>query len=220
MRALIQYPYQTALQMWAAALAPQPRHGFAERIPAIAVFVSNCRGHRAEAIDWLQKRFDVHSYGACRPGGNTTGVKTQRRQRVEGGHFPECLQYRAVLAIENNACEDYVSEKLLEAVRCGAVPIVRTFIAFGFTLYEPCVTSPSPTITTFSSFRTAMIVVSRAGVAVKKERFAVVCAVDWTARVLPNPRASCDNILFCFVSFLSFAIRFAVILEFCISLRT
>ena len=126
-RALIQYPYQTALQMWAAALAPQPRHGFAERIPAIAVFVSNCRGHRAEAIDWLQKRFDVHSYGACRPGGNTTGVKTQRRQRVEGGHFPECLQYRAVLAIENNACEDYVSEKLLEAVRCGAVPIVRTF---------------------------------------------------------------------------------------------
>ena len=126
-RALVQYPYMTASQLWATALAPPTLQGFDERLPAIAVFVSNCRGHRAEAIDWLQKRFQVHSYGACRHGGNTSGVKSTRRQRVEGGHFPECLQYRAILAIENNACEDYVSEKLLEAVRCGAVPIVRTY---------------------------------------------------------------------------------------------
>jgi hypothetical protein len=100
--------------------------GFEQRRPAIAVFVSNCRGHRAEAIDWLRRRFEVHSYGSCKHGGNTTGIQSARRQRIEGGHFPECLQYRVVLAIENNACEDYVSEKLLEVVRCGAVPLVRT----------------------------------------------------------------------------------------------
>ena len=126
-RALVHYPYLSAAQLWSAALKPTASQGFDERRPAIAVFVSNCRGHRAEAIDWLRQRFDVHSYGACRHGGNTTGLASERRQRVEGGHFPECQHYRAILAIENNACEDYVSEKLLEAIRCGGVPIVRTF---------------------------------------------------------------------------------------------
>ena len=126
-RALVQYPYFTAKQIWSAALNIDSTRGFEKRLPAIAVFVSNCRGHRAEAIDWLRQRFEVHSYGACKHGGNLTGIETSRRQRIEGGHFPECLHYRAILAIENNACEDYVSEKLLEAVRCGAVPIVRTF---------------------------------------------------------------------------------------------
>jgi hypothetical protein len=125
-RALVHYPYVSATQLWSVALAAVARVGFEERRPAIAVFVSNCRGHRAEAIDWLRQRFEVHSYGSCRHGGNTSGIDSARRQRREGGHFPECLKYRAVLAIENNACEDYVSEKLLEAVRCGAVPIVRT----------------------------------------------------------------------------------------------
>lgn len=125
-RALVHYPYVSAKQLWSAALSPEVRVGFEERQLAIAVFVSNCRGHRAEAIDWLRQRFEVHSYGSCKHGGNTTGIDSKRRQRREGGHFPECLRYRAVLAIENNACEDYVSEKLLEAVRCGAVPIVRT----------------------------------------------------------------------------------------------
>lgn len=125
-RALVQYPYVTAAQIWSAAQNVDVAWGFGRRRPAIAIFVSNCRGHRAEAIDWLRQRFEVHSYGACRHGGNFTGIESARRQRIEGGHFPECLQYRAILAIENNACEDYVSEKLLEAVRCGAVPIVRT----------------------------------------------------------------------------------------------
>ena len=126
-RAMVHYPYFTPTQLWSAARQPAESRGFHERLPAVAVFVSNCRGHRAEAIDWLRRRFDVHSYGACKHGGNTSDVGSGRRQRIEGGHFPECLRYRAVLAIENNACEDYVSEKLLEAVRCGAVPIVRTF---------------------------------------------------------------------------------------------
>ena len=40
--------------------------------------------------------------------------------------MPECLHYRIVLAVENNACRDYVSEKLFKAVQCGAVPLVRT----------------------------------------------------------------------------------------------
>ena len=126
-RSLVQYPYVSAAQLWSVARNPDGASGFEARKPAIAVFVSNCRGHRAEAIDWLRARFEVHSYGSCKHGGNTSGFDTARRQRREGGHFPECLQYRAVLAIENNACEDYVSEKLLEAVRCGAVPIVRTY---------------------------------------------------------------------------------------------
>ena len=126
-RAMVHYPYFTPAQLWAAALNPTAAAlGFESRLPAIAVFVSNCRGHRAEAIDWLRQRFEVHSYGACRRGGNTSGILSERRQSVEGGYAPECLRYRAVVAIENNACEDYVSEKLLEAVRCGAVPIVRT----------------------------------------------------------------------------------------------
>jgi hypothetical protein len=125
-RALVQYPYFTPAQLWSHAQKPAASVGFEERLPAIAVFVSNCRGHRAEAIDWLRTRFQVHSFGACRHSANTSGVVSTRRQRVEGGHVPECLRYRAVLAIENNACEDYVSEKLLEAVRCGAIPIVRT----------------------------------------------------------------------------------------------
>ena len=125
-RAMVHYPYFTPTQLWQAAREPNERRSFADRIPAIAAFVSNCRGHRAEAIDWLRRRFEVHSYGACRHGVNASSMSSHRKQRIEGGHFPECLRYRAVLAIENNACEDYVSEKLIEAVRCGAVPIVRT----------------------------------------------------------------------------------------------
>ena len=37
----------------------------------------------------------------------------------EGGYLPECLGYRAVLAIENNACDDYVSEKVTAVQRGG-----------------------------------------------------------------------------------------------------
>ena len=124
-RALVHYPYFSPKQIWDFATR-QPIRGFEERQAAIAVFVSNCRGHRAQAIEWLRTRFIVHSYGACQHSSSNNLPTSKRRQGIEGGYFPECLGYRAVLAIENNACEDYVSEKLLEAVRCGAVPIVRT----------------------------------------------------------------------------------------------
>ena len=129
--ALVRYPYFTPTHLWQLALRhPSTTPGFSARRAAIAVFVSNCRGHRLEAIEWLRRHFEVHSFGACkRSGANITRTVNSTRARlthVEGGHLPECLAYRAVLAIENNACEDYVTEKLLKAVQCGAVPIVRT----------------------------------------------------------------------------------------------
>ena len=125
-QSMVRYPYFSAGELWAAARSPVGDQGFDVRLPAIAMFVTNCKGHRAEAIEWLRKRFDVHSFGSCKHNVNASVVGSERRQKVEAGHFPECTRFRAVLAIENNACEDYVSEKLLEAVRCGAVPIVRT----------------------------------------------------------------------------------------------
>ena len=151
--ALVRYPYFSPAQLWDVALRPpNATPGFHERLPAIAVFVSNCHGHRKDVIDWLRRRFNVHSYGKCRKSNKTVlataaapspplarpsspdGKQLEsghpstlpRKQHVEGGHLPECLRYRIVFAMENSACTDYVSEKLYLAALCGSVPLVRT----------------------------------------------------------------------------------------------
>ena len=38
-----------------------------------------------------------------------------------------CHEHRFMLAIEDSMCEDYVTEKLMSAVSCGAVPIVASY---------------------------------------------------------------------------------------------
>ena len=134
---LIPYPYSSASQLWAATLR-RPERGFHERRPAIAAFVSNCHStHRNDAVDFLQRRgIDVHSYGACFRSHSDATANTssssfdpqqfRKSQGFESGVKPDCLHYRAILAIENSPCVDYVTEKLIQAVGCGAVPIVRT----------------------------------------------------------------------------------------------
>lgn len=131
--ALVPYPYLSASQLWAAAMR-QPQHGFHERRPAVAAFVSNCNSqYRNEVVDFLRNNasVEVHSFGTCyRPRGETNSSfdarEFRKTQGFESGVKPECLHYRAVLAVENSACTDYVTEKLIQAVGCGAIPIVRS----------------------------------------------------------------------------------------------
>ena len=136
--ALVPYPYLSASQLWETSLR-RPERGFHERRPAVAAFVSNCGSrYRNEVVEFLRNAsIEVHSYGACyRPrraqqdgGANSSTFDARefrKSQGFESGVKPECLHYRAILAVENSACTDYVTEKLIQVVGCGAVPIVRT----------------------------------------------------------------------------------------------
>jgi hypothetical protein len=97
---------------------------------SIGVWVSNCDGYptiwRTSVIDaLLASGLNVISYGDCRR--NTP--KRLWGERVHGpdGVSAHCRRHRLMLAVENNACRDWISQNLCQAVAaCGAIPIIKS----------------------------------------------------------------------------------------------
>ena len=136
-----------------SSLIMRERLLFHTRIPAIAVFVSNCKDHnfRAQYIRELSHVYPVHHYGACKEDilGGKTGSQEENLllgnwTEGEGGLCGLSLepsvaadkswkgqkkkisivsQYRYLFSFENSIGLDYVTEKVYEGMASGAVPI-------------------------------------------------------------------------------------------------
>jgi len=97
-----------------------------ERAAPVAWVQSNCRSfsHREEYMRELMGLVPVHSFGRC--------LRNQPWPRVptsSGGTRPLTnaevfARYRFAVVAENSACDDYVTEKLLNALHATVVPIV------------------------------------------------------------------------------------------------
>jgi hypothetical protein len=93
----------------------------------IGVWLDGCNSMselwRTSVIDaLLGSGLPVASYGRCRP----HAPKHLLGQRAEVGSNPLCKRHRLMLAVENNACHDWVSLNLCQALACGAIPIVKS----------------------------------------------------------------------------------------------
>lgn len=65
------------------------------------------------------RHIPVHSYGSCL--NNIHMGQTDRNHRSNALLY---AAYKFVIAIENSNCEDYVTEKLIDAFASGSIPIV------------------------------------------------------------------------------------------------
>jgi alpha-1,3-fucosyltransferase 10 len=115
--------------------APRPfqnKDGYGEGV-AVALFTSNCKAAgatgRYKYLETLMKHIKVHSYGKCLQ-------NREEPEMPEDPAWPKIAQRRArkvkvlshykfYLAFENDAVDDYVSEKVFEGLFAGAVPIYR-----------------------------------------------------------------------------------------------
>lgn len=90
---------------------------------SIGIWVANCNHPvRNDVIDaLLRTNLNVRSYGPCRKTRNVKGS-----MRLDGDGLVECRRHRFMLAIENEACDDFVGRNLLLALECGAIPIVHS----------------------------------------------------------------------------------------------
>ena len=121
---------QEAVRYWASPDRFQP-HARTN----IGVWVANCMPtiYRTSAIDALLRAgLPVVSFGRCRRHGVPPTLWRLRVADPEAsvnasdGSAGPCRRHRLMLAIENNACEDYVTRSLFQALAvCGAIPIVK-----------------------------------------------------------------------------------------------
>jgi len=103
---------------------------FHNRINSIAWLVSNCRPESGRDIyvKELSKYIDVDIYGKC---GNNS-CDDEHDENVYGSCFRKFETfYKFYLALENNICKDYYTEKLMNSFEHEIVPIV-----FGGADYE------------------------------------------------------------------------------------
>jgi hypothetical protein len=119
-------PYSTHHSLWTAA-----RHAARKRLQrndqnihdwTIGVYVSNCVRARVNIIKKLVKlqhstNLTVQSFGKCE---TTPTLRNYTRMPK----LMTCTSHTFVLAVENSLCEDYITEKLQNAVECGAIPII------------------------------------------------------------------------------------------------
>ena len=119
-----------------AEVLKPPALSFAEKngydTDAIAVtFISNCKAagasERTAYITELMKHMSIHNYGGCLKNReepefpNDPKWPNQRRSRK----VKITTHYKFILAFENAAVPDYVSEKVFEALFAGVVPVYR-----------------------------------------------------------------------------------------------
>ena len=89
------------------------------RLRAAAFVASNCNKRRIELVETLiQEGLTVHSLGACRVNGSVHRHIGRRSNKVHA-----LANYTHYLAFENSDSVDYVSEKVYDGLRAGAVPI-------------------------------------------------------------------------------------------------
>ena len=96
------------------------------RRKTIGVWVDNCGSPwRDRIIDTLlHSGLAVESYGKCRYNMGDLGREV-RTDDVEGTR--RCRKHRLMLAVENEACPDYVTHGLQEMLKnCGAIPLIAT----------------------------------------------------------------------------------------------
>lgn len=105
-----------------------PSVDFKDKNKAPALFVHrNCHdiSKRKNFVSALMKtKLVVHSPGSCLHNIHMPAIDGTR----DGG-IPRSVSeaYKFVLVIENALCRDYISEKFVNAMDAGAVPIVRSF---------------------------------------------------------------------------------------------
>ncbi|KAF9580968.1 Alpha-(1,3)-fucosyltransferase 11 [Lunasporangiospora selenospora] len=93
-----------------------------EGLAPIAWIVSNCRAHsfRHFFVKQLLKYIDVDIYGRCLANKEWPKNPDGSDMNTYGVVAP----YKFYLAIENNNCDDYVTEKLERPIAMGVVPII------------------------------------------------------------------------------------------------
>lgn len=104
----------------------------------VGVWLSNCHGHnelwRTSVIDALvHSGLRVSSYGDCHktvaPELRATALGTGMHSK--DGQKGYCWRHRVMLAVENNACRDWISDNLCQALQCGAIPVIKSIWANG-----------------------------------------------------------------------------------------
>ena len=82
--------------------------------PSSIVSFSNAYNGRHVFVEKLMSYIEIDSYGRCLNNRAMSGKSTAKIYS----------RYKFVLAIENSNCEDYVTEKLVEAFSSTSIPIV------------------------------------------------------------------------------------------------
>lgn len=99
----------------------------------VGIWISNCAGYnrlwRTSVISRLvESGLRVASYGECHktvpPELRATALN--QGMRLPSGDPGYCHSHRVMLAVENNACSDWVSDNLCQALQCGAIPIIKS----------------------------------------------------------------------------------------------
>ncbi|CEO99329.1 Fucosyltransferase [Plasmodiophora brassicae] len=89
---------------------------FDKKVDAVAYMNSNCgtSSGRAEALRMLIElnQYPVHSYGDC-----------DRNKYTDEDKVTLFSKYKFCVAMENSVFEDYISEKLFQAMSAGCVPL-------------------------------------------------------------------------------------------------
>ncbi|CAF0720814.1 unnamed protein product [Adineta ricciae] len=90
---------------------------------SIVWIISNCRANngRQTLIENLMAYIQIDSYGKCLNNVHSDNVRI--RQQSNSILYSS---YKFVIAIENSNCEDYVTEKLLDAFASTSIPIVAS----------------------------------------------------------------------------------------------
>jgi len=89
----------------------------------IAWVISNCNAYngRQALIQQLMSYIRIDSFGACL--NNVKSAQVQSRSRSNSDLY---ASYKFVIAIENSNCEDYITEKLIDAFSSTSIPIVAS----------------------------------------------------------------------------------------------
>lgn len=86
---------------------------------SIGMWVDNCRSvHRTTIMKTLlNSNLNVMSMGTCLKNNN------QENKRLNN---ESCSRHRIMLAVEHSVCENWISPNFVNALRCGAIPLVYT----------------------------------------------------------------------------------------------
>jgi hypothetical protein len=102
-------------------LAP-PRVDFdkKEKNSLLVWILSNCNAHNARQVfvQKLMNEVKVDSFGGCLNNNHARGAGRMT------GNDNVFADYKFVITIENSNCEDYITEKLVYAVKSGSIPLV------------------------------------------------------------------------------------------------
>ena len=111
-------PYFRPHDLW--RLRPNLRFEPTQR-RSVGIWVGNCRSQeRNEIIRALLNATDyrVESHGGCLRNVDTPAGRGRPPM------VPACERHRVMLAVENTVCDGYITEKMTNAMKCGAVPLV------------------------------------------------------------------------------------------------